>query len=233
MDYANRSFFTGGTLPGMSGNTFQSPPGVIDTAHGFTQSQKTCVLSAAIGGNTQLHNLKCTHWMHAVVDSIAPTYPDVLPAVTPAFTAPPLAAESAFRFTPVDFSGLVKIPQYTVGLEELDTMANLGVPRAIGYSAGLLNYFFRGQLAVTAPSDGLYALVNHGTPHTVSQGYPYLVSNPAKIFGFEQVRLNVQNTRRRRPKADRAIRFPPLRAAPETSWWRWRAITATRATRRR
>ena len=191
MDYANRSFFTGGTLPGMSGNTFQRPATPVDGAHGYTQSQVPCVLSSALG-NSWRHDLKCTHWMHAIPDSVTSGYGDTLPTVEGSiqFTQPPLAAFSAFTIANCPPAQC----RYTVGLEELDNMANFAVPRAIGYSAGLINYFFRGQLTVTAPADGLYALVNHGTPHTVSQGYPYLVSNPAKIFGFEQVRLNVQNT---------------------------------------
>jgi hypothetical protein len=199
MDYANRSFFTGGTLPGMSGNTFQSPPSPIDSAHGYTQSQTDCFLSAATGGNTGLHTLKCTHYMHSVLDNhVAPGYIDVLPAASPAFTAPPLAAESAFRFTKDVFGGIVQLPQYTVGLEELDTMANLGVPRAIGYSAGLLNYFFRGQLTLTSAPDKVVGVLNQGAKHTMNaQGYPCVgtaTTDGCAIFGFQSVRVNVKNT---------------------------------------
>lgn len=38
--------------------------------------------------------------------------------------------------------------------------ASLLIPRAVGYSAGLLNYFFRGSLDVVADSSGSYRIVN-------------------------------------------------------------------------
>ena len=34
------------------------------------------------------------------------------------------------------------------------------IPRAIGYSAGLLDYFFRGEIEITLPDSGVYALTN-------------------------------------------------------------------------
>lgn len=36
--------------------------------------------------------------------------------------------------------------------------ASLLLPRAVGYSAGLLNYFFRGSIDITPPGRGIYAL---------------------------------------------------------------------------
>ena len=149
MDYANRGFFTGGTLPNMSGNTFLRPATPVDVVHGYTQSAVPCVLSSA-QGNSWRHDLKCTHWMLAVPDSVAPSYVDSLPTVDGPvqFTQPPLAAFSAFTIAACPPSQC----RYTVGLEELENIANLAIPRAIAYSAGLINYFFRGQLAVTAPT---------------------------------------------------------------------------------
>lgn len=42
--------------------------------------------------------------------------------------------------------------------------AGLLLPRAIGYSAGLLNYFFRGQLEIAAPDRFLYGRTNFQEP---------------------------------------------------------------------
>jgi len=40
------------------------------------------------------------------------------------------------------------------------------IPRAVGYSAGLLNYFFRGTLEITAPDQFIYAVADGSkTPH--------------------------------------------------------------------
>ena len=35
------------------------------------------------------------------------------------------------------------------------------IPRAVGYSAGLINYFFRGQMEITSPDEGVYGIVDH------------------------------------------------------------------------
>jgi hypothetical protein len=204
MDYANRSFFTGGTLPGMSGNTFLRPPTPVDGTQMYTQSQVPCVLSSA-QGNSWRHDLKCTHMMHAVPDSIAPGYVDTLPPVDGAvqFTQPPLAAFSTFTIAACPPSQC----RYTVGLEELETMANLAIPRAIGYSAGLINFFFRGSIQVDAPQDGLFGLVDHALAHTVdADGYPHCTSTVAgaagepnfctanSIYGFTKIRLKIRNS---------------------------------------
>ncbi len=48
--------------------------------------------------------------------------------------------------------------------------------RAVAYSAGIVNYFFRGKLSITAPAQGPYAVVDHSTN-----------------TGFTTVRLTVTN----------------------------------------
>jgi hypothetical protein len=50
------------------------------------------------------------------------------------------------------------------------------IPRAVGYSAGLLDYFFRGNIEITLPGSGIYAQTD----------------NPAT--GFSQIALLAQNT---------------------------------------
>ncbi len=52
--------------------------------------------------------------------------------------------------------------------------ASLLIPRAVGYSAGLLNYFFRGNIEITLPSSGVYAQTD----------------NPS---GFTQIKLRARN----------------------------------------
>ena len=46
------------------------------------------------------------------------------------------------------------------------------IPRAVGYSAGLINYFFRGKFEITPPNNGVYALVDHAkTKAKDSEGF--------------------------------------------------------------
>ena len=44
-----------------------------------------------------------------------------------------------------------------------DYVAKL-IPRAVGYSAGLLDYFFRGTIDITVPSNGVYSMIDATQP---------------------------------------------------------------------
>lgn len=56
------------------------------------------------------------------------------------------------------------LPRYTLNRLNYDAMANLLIPRAVSYSAGLINYFFRGVLEITRPDEGVFALADHADP---------------------------------------------------------------------
>jgi len=73
--------------------------------------------------------------------------------------------------------------QYTLNYVNYDEQAKLLVPRAVGYSAGLIDYFFRGQLYVVPPAEGVYALLDHGDP----------ASNCKDTCGFTKVKVKVAN----------------------------------------
>ena len=76
-------------------------------------------------------------------------------------------------------------------------------PRAIAYSAGMIDFFFRGRLKIEAPVDGLFAAIDQSIPHTVdADGYPRCTGNVTipenwctigRIFGFTKIRLKVRN----------------------------------------
>jgi hypothetical protein len=55
------------------------------------------------------------------------------------------------------------------------------IPKAVEYSAGLINYFFRGEMEVSLPDEGVYAILDHA------------VTN-AKGSGFNFIKLKVKNT---------------------------------------
>ena len=190
-DYANRGFFTGGTLPGSGpGSSLLEPPQPIDEDSFYTESTAPCRISEGLALRIFAD---CRHWTHAVPDSVQ-GYVDELPhedGQPSAFSEPPLVAESLF-YSPVAYLQNGP-PKYSLGLEEFQNMANLAVPRAIAYSAGLINYFFRGRIEVTPPPDGLYAVVDQGTPHTVSDGIPLLDDGTNKVFGFTTIRVRAKN----------------------------------------
>ena len=61
------------------------------------------------------------------------------------------------------------------------------IPRAVGYSAGLINYFFRGQIDVQLPKDGVYAIVDHTAQSANTGG----CDTPC---GFRKVKLQLKNS---------------------------------------
>lgn len=181
-DYSNRGFFSRGTTP----DTNPSLPGVFShsrptpTLAGFTTQTTNCPFLPKLRGQP----VSCTTYLHAVPDPVAPSRPD-------ATVAQPLLAEGMWK----GFIGSAN--QYTLTPQIYQATANLAVPRAIAYSAGILNYFFRGKLAVSAPPDKIVAVLNQGAQHTMNaQGYPCVgtASNDGcPVFGFQTIRVNVQN----------------------------------------
>jgi hypothetical protein len=62
---------------------------------------------------------------------------------------------------------------------------NFLVPRAVGYSAGLINFFFRGKLEISLPDQGAYAILDHAKMFTVTD---------PTLKGFGEIKLKVKNT---------------------------------------
>ncbi len=56
------------------------------------------------------------------------------------------------------------------------------IPKAVAYSAGLINYFFRGQMEIALPDDGIYALIDHQAQRCKD------------TCGFGKVKLKIKNT---------------------------------------
>lgn len=193
MDYTNRTFFTAGTLPQSSGDAFLQPPAPIDETQGYVRSSAPCRIGNLLAD--RLSNTRCVHWTRPALDTVAPGYADTLPptASGPPFAAPPMVTESALGLVR-DILGTSIEPRYAIGLEELETMGNLGVPRAIAYSAGLIDYFFRGRLTLSAPPDGLFGVLDQGTPHTVLDGVPLLDDGSNRTFGFTTIRVRARNS---------------------------------------
>lgn len=72
-------------------------------------------------------------------------------------------------------------PTYSLNHVNYDDMAKLLLPRAVAYSAGLINYFFRGRLSITSPDEGAYGIVDQEAVR----------SQPGQ--GFKTIKLKIQN----------------------------------------
>ena len=67
-------------------------------------------------------------------------------------------------------------PAYSLNRLNYDAMADLLLPRAVAYSAGLINFFFRGQIDIDLPEEGVFAAADH-----------------AGDKGFTKVRARIRN----------------------------------------
>jgi hypothetical protein len=54
-------------------------------------------------------------------------------------------------------------PVYSLNRLNYDAMASLLVPRAVAYSAGLINFFFRGRIDIELPDEGVFAAADHAS----------------------------------------------------------------------
>ena len=52
---------------------------------------------------------------------------------------------------------------YMIDERVIDAQADLVIPRAVAYSTGLINFFFRGSLNVEPTSDGVFGVLDHAT----------------------------------------------------------------------
>jgi hypothetical protein len=97
------------------------------------------------------------------------------------------ASESVTMSTQSIFTGLVANggavipPKYTLSKKNYDDRAALLIPRAVAYSAGLIDYFFRGELEISLPDEGVYAVVDYSKESTKDTG------------GFNKVKLKLTN----------------------------------------
>jgi len=199
-DYSNRDFFTEGTLPNNTAGTpvYDDPPRQIFDAsgnlvNGYTRVKESTHLTLLMGANVAVQVVDYA-LLHDAPDPVPHSgCQDDLPAAYGGKAS--LATEGLlYRFgtlspgTPPD--GI----SHTVAPENLIHMADLLIPRAIAYSTGLINFFFRGHLEVVAPNDKIVGVLNQGTPHLMAGGYPVRTDAQGGILGFEKIRLKVRNS---------------------------------------
>jgi len=72
---------------------------------------------------------------------------------------PFLAPERALAVAIMSYNGSVDIGL----MGDYDAMADLLLPRAVAYSTGLINFFFRGQIEISLPQEGVFAVADHSS----------------------------------------------------------------------
>ena len=103
-----------------------------------------------------------------VPDLVAPSYADTCRSSGKL----QIASVSEFSESSELSSGIL-VRRGLLSLDDYKCHQDALLPRAIAYSAGLINFFFRGELEIAAPPQRVLAALDQGIPHTVdADGYP-------------------------------------------------------------
>lgn len=160
-DYTSRGFLTPGTSIGLGGSDYSLPPRSIgDSSYQIVVENALCDDSAQSG-------VKWQYAKRTVVDSHAPDRSEPIK----------LQSRSLWRGSP-------QSQFFSMNHCVLDDLGRVLIPRAVAYSAGIIDYFFRGQMKISMPDDGFYGIVDHA----VTAG------NDPVSGGFRKIKLNLQNT---------------------------------------
>jgi len=163
-EYTNRNFYSAGTI-----GTYPSPakPTINEYfSSGTTEDVKVLLPGTALAGTIRF-------WPTQVTDSLTGTTGTNSRAISEAVfdsdiaTLYPTAAPE--RMT------------YALNRFTFDAAHQFLIPRAVGYSAGLINYFFRGQLELGPPDEGVYGVIDH------------TVENLPNIHGFRKIKVKLRN----------------------------------------
>lgn len=145
-DYSNRGFFTAGTNVGMSRNVYSSP--ALATAQAVPLGKVSPCFPP--GGEA----VAFTGTVHDMLDPSQSA--DNVPLTTRGLW---------------DRGELDPQVRYSLNEQNYIAMADLLIPRAVAYSAGLIDYFFRGRMEITLPSEGVYSVVDHAVVNGVDEGF--------------------------------------------------------------
>jgi hypothetical protein len=160
-DYSNRGFFSAGR--NFSDTTYSLPSRNV--------------------ADYQIVALPPVAWNGTPINSVAPIYvykgrvsDTVISALTA--SAVPLTSRSVWD----QFLVTRQVhPYYSLNYINYDAAADLLLPRAVAYSAGLIDYFFRGQMEISLPDEGVYGVIDHA------------IENQAYASGFRKIKLKLRN----------------------------------------
>lgn len=94
---------------------------------------------------------------------------------------------SSYSLFADDLKQYVGYTQFSVNRLTYRDAAKLLIPRAVSYSASVIDYFLRGSMTIAPPDEGVYAIVDHSpdTPAPTGCGSP---------CGFRKIKLKLSNT---------------------------------------
>jgi len=169
-DYSSRGFLTPGSGLGNSNYPSPSPNRANYTIVSETPANPgDCGYFSPYVGNTP--SLSWQYAKIAVPDNVA-------------------GASAAIRMQTVGFFDKYLQAQGSItrhyGFNECtwNDRAALLLPRAVAYSAGVINHFFRGKMEIKLPPEGVYAIIDHADP----------LNNCKDDCGFKKIKAKIKNT---------------------------------------
>jgi hypothetical protein len=169
-DYSSRGFLTPGS--GLQASDYPSPP--------------TSLSAYTIVEETPLSNSDCGYFKPEAGDPTPASWryakisvPDVLVGASA-----PIRMQSEGSFDKYLLKKAVQKRHFGFNECTWNDRANLLLPRAVAYTAGIVNYFFRGKMEIKLPDEGVYAVIDHADT----------LSNCKDDCGFKKVKAKVKNT---------------------------------------
>jgi hypothetical protein len=160
-EFTNRNFISTGTNFSGSGETLYPP----------TDFPKPNGLSA-VTSRWDIQGLLPGSGLHGVLTFIGTPYDDrYLGSVEHNDRT------STFSLFTADLKGHGLWQRFSLNRFNYDAAAAILIPRAVGYSAGMINYFFRGKLDLKSPDRLAYSLAHFNTAQPTSGGFDYLDVN--------------------------------------------------------
>ena len=168
-NYSNQGFYSTGTNIDSGAEDYPSPP---PTGAGLT----TAVLPAGTVKNANGDSVRgvLTLWKGPVADRAYPERSEVNVS---------LSSRGAFDqfFAPAS-------RRYALNHYNYEDQARLLIARATAYSAGLVDYFFRGAMEISLPDAGIYGILDD------ARFAPPAPNNILDFKGFDTIRLKLRNT---------------------------------------
>jgi hypothetical protein len=139
-EFSNRNFVSAGT-------NFVGPPDHLAPAPGFPSPNGAGAQTSTVDVQTVIPGVN----LNGTMTFIGTPYDDAY--VVQAGFNPRTSTYSVFTS---DLAAHGLLPRYTLNRLTFDAALGLLAPRAVGYSAGLIDYFFRGTLEVAPPDRFTY-----------------------------------------------------------------------------
>lgn len=171
--YTNRGFFSARTLQESDVNPEYPAPRVSDSDVEMVDISTLCAERDIEGQLCSPENLtgKMQFIKSTVTDSLRP---DQTRVNSRALTASMFDQDLIDRYYK---------PVYALNRFNHAAAGEFLIPRTVGYSAGLINFFFRGKMEISLPQEGVYGIVDQVDP----------TANDATNGGFSKIKVKVKN----------------------------------------